>query len=204
MKSLTAVAETAPIAPGPRAFHAAWSFQGNVFIHGGEGRATGGLGVAGGLDLDDVVGSVGRDPFAEEDGGAPVEAARIVVAANRNSPAVAPASSVESKANAENRIVADQRAQKMEKTSSLRPTSCDAERQRAVSVLEDLWRFDPSTLRWERVRDASSFFEMSRFSRVHPHEKCHEGGGNALSTLCLQSSLTTVGSVPSLIRKAVE
>ncbi|CAM9473756.1 unnamed protein product, partial [Scytosiphon promiscuus] len=130
-KSLTTAATAVAAVPGPRAFHVAWAFNGNVYIHGGEGQATGETGLVGNPDLDDVLGSVGRDPFAEEDGGAPVEAGRIATAANGRSAGVVSWPSVRSVGNAE--------------------ASSGGERRPAVSVLEDLWKFDSCALQWERL-----------------------------------------------------
>ncbi|CAN0126914.1 unnamed protein product, partial [Hapterophycus canaliculatus] len=139
LESLTAAATARAAAPSPRAFHVAWAFNGNVYIHGGEGQARGETGLVGNLDLDEALGGVGRDLFAEEDGGAPVEAGRIVMAATERSTASAPGSNVRS------------RARTLGKALPSGPAALGAKRRPAVLVLEDLWKFDCSALQWERL-----------------------------------------------------
>lgn len=149
-RSINTAVTAVAVAPGPRAFHVAWAFNGNVYIHGGEGLATGDTGLAGDLDLDDVLGSAGRDPFAEEDGGAPLEAGRILTAASGRNVAVSPGLKARYLTNAEEMAAGGKKAGKVGETPLLlRP----AEGRPAMSVLEDLWKFDCHALRWERVRE---------------------------------------------------
>ncbi|CAM9463722.1 unnamed protein product [Ectocarpus fasciculatus] len=117
---------TAP-APAPRAYHVSWAFGDDVFVHGGEGP-TGARTETDDPDLDGVFGSVGLDLFAEEDGGAPLDPGRVVRGAGAGKGATA----------------SGHRARNT-------GPSCSAERRPSVSVLEDLWKLNSRTLRWERL-----------------------------------------------------
>ncbi|CAM9912117.1 unnamed protein product [Ectocarpus sp. 8 AP-2014] len=113
--------------PAPRAYHVAWAFGDDVYVHGGEGP-TGARTDTDDPDLDGVFGSVGRDLFAEEDGGAPLDPVRVVRGAGAGKGAAASGHRVRNTG-----------------------PSCGAERRPSVSVLEDLWKLDFRTLRWERL-----------------------------------------------------
>lgn len=115
-------------APAPRAYHVSWAFGDDIYVHGGEGP-TGVRTETGDPDLDGVFGSVGRDLFAEEDGGAPLDPGRVVRGAGAGKGAAASGHRVRNTG-----------------------PSCGTERRPPVSVLEDLWKLDSRTLRWERVR----------------------------------------------------
>ena len=86
----------------------------------------------------DVIGCVGRDPFAEEDGGTPLEPGRVVNGATMPGSMARTNVCAAGAANAGSRGFAG-----------------GAQRRPAVSVLEDLWKLDLRTLLWERVSDAS-------------------------------------------------
>ncbi|CBJ34047.1 conserved unknown protein [Ectocarpus siliculosus] len=113
--------------PAPRAYHVAWAFGNDVYVHGGEGP-TGVRTDTDDPDLDGVFGSVGRDLFAEEDGGAPLDPVRVVRGAGAGKGAAAS-------------------GHRVRRTGP----SCGVERRPSVSVLEDLWKLDFRTLRWERL-----------------------------------------------------
>lgn len=114
--------------PAPRAFHASWAFGNDVYVHGGEGPIGARTGYSPeGLEYEDIMGGVGRDPFAEDDGGAPLGPGRVAVAGHAN---------------------------KVGSGSKLRGTEempQSASKRHTMSVLEDLWKFDTRTRRWERV-----------------------------------------------------
>lgn len=114
--------------PAPRAYHVAWAFGDDVYVHGGEGPTLSRTDTDD-PDLDGVFWSVGRDLFAEEDGGAPLDPGRVVRGAGAGKGAAASGHRVRNTG-----------------------PSCGAERRPCVSVLEDLWKLDFRTLRWERVR----------------------------------------------------
>ncbi|CAM9510657.1 unnamed protein product [Ectocarpus sp. 13 AM-2016] len=113
--------------PAPRAFHVAWAFGDDVYVHGGEGLILARTDTDD-PDLDGIFGNVGRDLFAEEDGGAPLDPVRVVRGTGAGKGAAAS-------------------GHRVRRTGP----SCGAERRPSVSVLEDLWKLDFRTLRWERL-----------------------------------------------------
>ncbi|CAN0486726.1 unnamed protein product, partial [Ectocarpus sp. 12 AP-2014] len=113
--------------PAPRAYHVAWAFGDDVYVHGGEGPTLSRTDTDD-PDLDGVLGSVGRDLFAEEDGGAPLDPVRVVRGTGAGKGAAAS-------------------GHRVRRTGP----SCGTERRPFVSVLEDLWKLDFRTLRWERL-----------------------------------------------------
>lgn len=135
----------AAAAPTPRAFHASWTFENNVYVHGGEGAVGAASESFTNLELDDVIGCVGRDPFAEEDGGAPLESGRVV------NGATAPRAKARTKDSAADAATTGARNRKEGKELASQDPAGGAQRRPTVSVLEDLWKLDPRTLRWERV-----------------------------------------------------
>lgn len=110
-------------------------------MHGGEGSIgvrnidNGGVGDRGvnlDAELEDVLEGVGRDPFAEEDGGAPLEPGRVMVSGGGVSGHRGGASG----------------------DKGIPRTSQRQERDNAsVTILEDLWKLDVRTHRWERVSE---------------------------------------------------
>lgn len=144
----TAAAATA--APAPRAFHVSWVFDHNVYVHGGEGPVGGARATSGDSDVDDVFGCVGRDPFAEEDGGAPLESGRVATAATAETGATAPGSSFRNGGAPKDGARTGSRGQNEGNASP--QIAGVAPGRPVVSVLEDLWKLDSRTLLWERVR----------------------------------------------------
>eukprot|EP00903_Cladosiphon_okamuranus_P011651 g10959.t1 len=143
----------AAAAPAPRAFHASWEFGDNVYVHGGEGPAGGARAASGDSEVDDIFGCVGRDPFAEEDGGAPLESGRVATAATARSGSTLPwGSSFRKKGGASSADVA-KAGQKRRNERNASP---------AVSVLEDLWKLDPRTMLWERLSTGQGTWERHR------------------------------------------
>lgn len=82
------------------------------------------------LEFDDVLEGAGRDPFAEEDGGAPLERGRVVVGGGVSS--------------GNNGGVGDSRGKRTSPQQQ-------EKKQLPVTILEDLWKLDIRTLNWERV-----------------------------------------------------
>lgn len=149
-KPLPTAAAAAP-APAPRAFHVSWAFDNNVYVHGGEGPVGGAT--SGNPEVDDILGGVGRDPFAEEDGGAPLESGRMVTSATAESRATAPGSSLrKNRASTDGATTVPKGRNDGNASSPSRVIAGVAPRRPAVSVLEDLWKLDTRTLLWERVR----------------------------------------------------
>lgn len=97
----------------------------------------------------DVIGCVGRDPFAEEDGGTPLEPGRVV------NGATVPGSMARTNVCAAGAANTGSRGRKEGEAPPSRGLAGSAQRRPAVSVLEDLWKLDLRTLLWERVSDAS-------------------------------------------------
>ena len=145
---------TAPgAAPAPRAFHVSWAFDHNLYVHGGEGPVGRARATLGDSEVDDILGCVGRDPFAEEDGGAPLESGRVATAATAGSGATPPGSSFRTDgASCADRARAGPKRRTQGKASPSRAVFGVGPGRPAVSVLEDLWKLDPRTLLWERVR----------------------------------------------------
>lgn len=116
---------------------------------GGGGARTG----TGNPELYDIFGSVGRDPFAEDDGGPPVESGRIMVAA---AAAASRGAVVDhgSRTHKKGSDVVDgaMGGRKEGKRQPPPVVAGGAPRRPAVSVLEDLWKLDMQTLLWDRVR----------------------------------------------------
>lgn len=94
-------------------------------------------------DLYDIFGSVGRDPFAEDDGGPPLESGRVVVATAAG----------QKGADVDGSMTG--RIERKGPPPAVVPGG--APRRPAVSVLDDLWKLDLRTLLWERVRGAGGF-----------------------------------------------
>lgn len=139
------VGPTKTIAPGPRAFHAAWAFDAEVYVHGGEGPVgtTNSTSDAGDGGFDDIIGGVGRDPFAEEDGGAPLEQGRVMVAGRCGGRGVSLMGGGDGGGGG---VGEGQRG--VGSAKQLREVSKGS----TVAVLEDLWKLDIRAVRWERVR----------------------------------------------------
>lgn len=115
----------------------------------------GGAGSAfGDTEVDDVLGCVGRDPFAEEDGGAPLEPGRVATAATAGTGAAASGSGFRkgSAASVDGATTAPKGRMERRGSTSRGIAGGVAPGRPAVSVLEDLWKMDPRTLLWERVR----------------------------------------------------
>lgn len=148
---LTAAAGAAA-APAPRAFHVSWAFDHNVYVHGGEGPVGGARATSGDSEVDDIFGCVGRDPFAEEDGGAPLESGRVATAATAGGGATAPGSSFRKNGASVDGASTEPKGRNQGNASPSRVVAGAAPGRPTVSVLEDLWKLDPRTLLWERVR----------------------------------------------------
>lgn len=109
------------------------------------------------LELDDVIGCVGRDPFAEEDGGAPLESGRVV------NGATAPRSRARTKGYTVDAATTGAKGRKEGEALPSQGSASGARGRPAVSVLEDLWKLDPRTLLWERVSVASRLSGVGGF-----------------------------------------
>lgn len=105
-------------------------------------------------ELCDIFGSIGRDPFAQDDGGPPLEFGRIVVAAAAVNGAVNHGSRVRKSGTD---IDGAMRGEREGKPTTPKAVADGAPRRPVVSVLEDLWKLDLRTLLWERVRAACGF-----------------------------------------------
>lgn len=148
-------AAAAAASPAPRAFHVSWAFDNNVYVHGGEGPVGGATATFGNSEVDDILGGVGRDPFAEEDGGAPLGSGRVATANTAGSGSTAPGSSF--RKNGALSTDGAKTGPKGRKGGRPLPSPVIAgvaPGRPAVSVLEDLWKLNPRTLLWERVRVA--------------------------------------------------
>lgn len=150
------VTERATPTPTPRAFHASWAFGTDIFVHGGEGSS--GATSGNGGELDDVIGGVSRDPFAEEDGGAPLAKGRAVMVAGRVGTGCVVRSEHEHASGGgdgdggEALRVQQRRQRRRGEGQGQKPAEkvCAA----VVAVLEDLWKLNTCTMRWERVSRA--------------------------------------------------
>lgn len=129
----------------------------------------GGGGVRAGTENPDffyIFGSVGRDPFAEDDGGPPLESGRIMVAATaaRTGGAVDHGPRAHKKSTDDIDVAMGRR--KEGKTPPPPVVAGGAPRRPAVSVLEDLWKLDMRTLLWDRVRGAGGLFGAGKAACV--------------------------------------
>lgn len=93
-----------------------------------------------GEDFDDILGGVGRDPFAEEDGGPPLERGRVIVGGEVRTSGHG--SSVSGAGGSGKPRPSAQQQQQQQ------------QRRQSVAILEDLWKLDSLTLHWKRVRTA--------------------------------------------------
>lgn len=128
-----------PVTPTPRAFHVSWEFDADLYVHGGEGSmgvqnidngGVGGCGANINAELEGLLEGVGRDPFAEEDGGVPLERGRVVVGGGGLSGHRGGARGDKGISHA---------SQRQERDNV------------AVTILEDVWKLDVRTHQWERV-----------------------------------------------------
>ena len=125
-------------------------------MHGGEGSS--GATSGNGGELDDVIGGVSRDPFAEEDGGAPLAKGRAVMVAGRVGTGCVVRSEHEHASGGgdgdggEALRVQQRRQRRRGEGQGQKPAEkvCAA----VVAVLEDLWKLNTCTMRWERVSRA--------------------------------------------------
>lgn len=126
--------------PSPRAFHVSWEFGVELYVHGGEGPPvvlntdinSGGSGQNVDLEFDDILEGAGRDPFADEDGGAPLERGRVVLGGG---------------VPVGNRVGLSRGQQKRQSSQQQEKIHF------SVTILEDLWKLDTRTLKWQRVSE---------------------------------------------------
>lgn len=142
----------AAAAPAPRAYHVSWAFDNDLYVHGGEGPMGGARAISGSSEVDDIFGCVGRDPFAEEDGGAPLGPGRVATAATARSTATAPGSRFRKNGAFTDEATNWLKGRNERNSPPSRVKAGAAPRRPAVSVFEDLWKLDSRTLLWERVR----------------------------------------------------